>query len=219
MDGTYHASLDTGHYTLQLSKPDFTTTYITVTVLGGLSRPNQNGIISPVLQHDGMIRVVLQWGETPRDLDSHMSGPIAGSGGRFHVFFGQKGSPGQLPFTSLDVDDTTSYGPETVTVEQQAMGVYRYLVHDFTNGAVVQGSYALANSGAHVKVYRGESLFKTYHVPAGEGTLWTVFELSGSEINLLNTIAYTSDPHGASRTNQSAITDGELFTDLPAKVH
>jgi hypothetical protein len=68
-------------------------------------------------------------------------------------------------------------------------GTYRYSVHDYTNRGS-DSSTALANSGAQVHVYRGASLVQTFNVPSGGGTLWTVFELSGSAITPINTMSY-----------------------------
>lgn len=64
--------------------------------------------ISPVMENLDGLRVVLTWGKTPEDLDSHMIFP--GN----NIFFGnQKGTDAEL-----DVDDTDSYGPETITLQK-----------------------------------------------------------------------------------------------------
>ncbi|HXX81993.1 MAG TPA: hypothetical protein VEI46_10625, partial [Thermodesulfovibrionales bacterium] len=89
----------------------------------------------------------------------------------------------------LDHDDTDSFGPETTTIVQQFSGVYRFYVHDFTNGGNTS-STALSNSGAQVKVYQGNTLVATFNVPTNQmGTVWTVFELNGSTITPINTIS------------------------------
>ena len=54
---------------------------------------------------DDEYRVILTWGSSPSDLDSHLEGP------GYHVFYSNKTGKN----AELDVDDTTSYGPETVT--------------------------------------------------------------------------------------------------------
>lgn len=143
--------------------------------------------LSPVMQGlDGM-RVVLSWGATPTDLDSH----LVYSGN--HIFFMHRNGDD----ANLDVDDTTSYGPETVTIERKRFGTsYVYAVHDYSD---IERPYtdALSNSEAKVFVYVGESLVRTYEVPRHKaGNLWTVFRLSGEgEFEDINTV-------GAARVNQ-----------------
>jgi len=81
----------------------------------------------------GDITIVLTWGAQPTDLDSHLSGPSGAT--RFHLYYA---STNPVPYASLDVDDTTSSGPETVTVSRDpstglfVAGDYRYWVHTFS---------------------------------------------------------------------------------------
>ncbi|WP_266156527.1 tetratricopeptide repeat protein [Dyella silvatica] len=144
--------------------------------------------LSPVMQSlDGM-RIVLTWGATPRDLDSHLVYP----GG--NIYFGKKVGAD----ANLDVDNTQSYGPETITVERKHSGqTYVYAVHDFTD-INRPASTALSNSQAKIHVYIGESLVRTYYVPTGkQGNLWTVFRITGEgefqDINTLSGVT-VSDP-------------------------
>jgi uncharacterized protein YfaP (DUF2135 family) len=125
--------------------------------------------ISPVMTNlDGM-RVVLNWGATPADLDSHLVYP--GN----HVYF----SAQQGEEANLDVDDTTSYGPETITIERKRDGQrYIYAVHDYTNRENMN-AMALSRSGAKVFVYVGQTLVRTYYVPSNrKGNLWQVFAVT-----------------------------------------
>ena len=116
-------------------------------------------------------RIVLTWGATPADLDSHLTGPRM-DGSRFHVYFSQKTAPGDA---ALDVDDVTSFGPETITMHFLRPGTYRYSVHDYTNRAASSSS-ALRNSGATVLLEVNGMCYR-YERPRGNGTLWTVFEI------------------------------------------
>ena len=124
--------------------------------------------ISPVMTTlDGM-RIVLNWGANPHDLDSHVVYP--GN----HVFFSQKNSAD----ANLDVDNTTGFGPETITLARKHVGErYVYAVHDYSDGGSPQTD-RLGKSGAKVFVYVGQTLVKTYYVPAGTGNLWTVFAVT-----------------------------------------
>lgn len=190
MGGNYSMldTLSSGQYTAEISHAGYITDYITVLILGGQLLGNQNGTISPE-PTPGEVRIVLSWGEFPRDLDSHLTGPLGdNSVERFHVYFAAKGSEISSPYTILDIDDTSSYGPETITIKSQFRGTYRYSVHDYSNRGAVN-SVALANSGAKVVIYQSGSEPRTFNVPAGVGTLWTVFELNGAVITPVNTLS------------------------------
>lgn len=198
-------NLQGGNYTAEVAGTGFVTTYFTVICVGGSDKPNQNYAITPIL-NPGETQIVLTWGASPSDLDSHLTGPRASGdtdydpsfeeAGRFHVYFYNKiYNYNSITYADLDVDDTTSYGPETVTIRNQVSGLYRYSVHDYTNrGANVDNpSYALAGSGATVKVYRESTLVATFYVPPSVGAnLWTVFELNGSTITPINTMTYVA---------------------------
>lgn len=125
--------------------------------------------ISPVMDSLDGLRVVLSWGATPRDLDSHIAYP------NNHIYFSAKQGRDAL----LDVDDTDSYGPETITLHKKAFGdAYVYAVHDYLN-RTSPNSTELGNSQAKVFVYIGQSLVRTYYVPKQPGNLWTVFRITG----------------------------------------
>lgn len=154
---------------------------------------NVDVALSSILGANEM-RVVLTWGEIPADLDAHLTGPDD-SGGRFHIYFSNQqycDSTGSL-VAELDHDVTTSYGPETVTSFSENAGTYRYSVHDYANRDSTY-SVDLENSGAIARVYRGDALVATFRVPSGDGTLWTVFEMSNGVITPVNTMSYESDP-------------------------
>jgi len=137
--------------------------------------------ISPVMANlDGM-RIVLNWGSDPRDLDSHLQFP------NNHVYFMQKNGADTL----LDVDAQNGYGPETITINRKHDGErYVYAVHDYINRMNIN-SDRLSNSGAKVFVYVGQTLIRTYYVPVNKkGNLWSVFEVSGTgEFQDINAIS------------------------------
>lgn len=140
----------------------------------------------PVLG-EGQTRVVLSWGENPRDLDSHMTGPD-GQGGSFHVYFANQGSDAGPPFVSLDTDDTQGFGPETITIWEQYPGTYCYSVHRFG------GTGELSSSGATVEVFQGDTRVRTFEVPDGTGDVWTVFRLTTDGITPIDRIEDVSPP-------------------------
>ena len=134
------------------------------------------------------IRIVLTWGETPFDLDSHLVGPGIDGKERFHTAFYQRTYYANGKYDSnsgkcvadLDYDDTTSYGPEVTTIHILTPGEYYFFVHDYSNGPSAT-STEMAHSGATVKVYRGSSAtpINTFNVdPSSSGTYWNVFKLT-----------------------------------------
>ncbi|MFX7612968.1 carboxypeptidase regulator, partial [Acinetobacter baumannii] len=63
----------------------------------------------------------------PDDIDSHMLAPDGS-----HVSYSAQGALLQHPFINLDVDDTTSYGPEVITLSKLMVGDYHYFVHNYS---------------------------------------------------------------------------------------
>ena len=211
--GYYTQNLYTGYYTAEVSGTGYNTGYFTVICIGGITTANQDATITPILS-PGETRIILTWGETPSDLDSHLTGPTPDDS-RFHIYYWQKTyAYSGITYADLDLDDVTSYGPETTTIYQQIPGVYRFSVHDYTNRGSSY-STALSNSGAQVRLYSGDNLVATFNVPANqEGTLWTVFEIDGDTIMPINTMSYESSP---SVVRQSSTPDAELMKNLPPK--
>ena len=127
----------------------------------------------------GQFRVILTWGQNPSDIDSHLTGPAADGTSRWHVYYSAK-QAGDM--CALDVDDTTSFGPETVTCPPTGNtttslrpGVYRYSVHHYA------GSANIGASGANVRLEFSNGQTYSFTPPAatyqGYGDVWTVFEV------------------------------------------
>lgn len=207
------SSLAAGNYTAEVYGTGYTTKYFTVVVIGGVTRGNQNATITPIVA-GGQYRIILTWGAAPSDVDSHLTGDPASGTVRFHTFYGATTGNG----TSLDVDDRSSYGPETITISAPNTGLYRYSVHDFSN-RLSTTSTGLSTSGAQVNVYYGSTLLKTYNVPNAAGTLWTVFTLQNGILTDVNTMTNQSDATLVSKLAAGSIppTDGYLMKNLPRK--
>jgi len=194
------ADIASGIYTLAVSHPDYLTDEQEVNIIG-----NETVSLTVALTTglaEGQTRIVLTWGETPRDLDSHLTGPDGG-GGTFHVYFGNRAPAGAG--ANLDVDDVTSFGPETVTIEEMHAGIYEYHILDWSNGSGSDPSVdrnhestAMGQSGARVVVYSGNSLLATFQVPTGFGVNWHVFNIDGATgaIIPMNTLGGGSGPIG-----------------------
>lgn len=133
---------------------------------------NQDISGSCLLFADGGTRafsVRLSWGQSPRDLDSWLLRPEGG-----HISFTSKGSLATEPFASLDVDDTSSFGPEVVTVLRPRVGTYRYFVNNYS------GDGTITDSPARVEL-TANGATQPFSPPAGESSStfnWTVFDIS-----------------------------------------
>ncbi len=176
-----------GYYTIEASKDGYSTYIHNETI-----KPGENDLaisMSPVIQTQGEYRIVLTWGEYPRDLDSHL---ICTGNDNYHVYFGNKNSDDGN--ASLDRDDVTSYGPETTTVKIGAGNSYIYAVHNFSNGGSrpgQSGAWNLANSGARVVVYADEGIIFDGNVPVNkEGTTWEVFRIENGRLVVKNSVSF-----------------------------
>jgi hypothetical protein len=175
-NGAYQfTDVTAGVYTLQVRKDGFITDHRTVICLGNVDTPNQNKVISPILA-EGETRIVLEWDEFPEDLDSHLTGPD-GAGGTFHCFFGDRDIViGNVTIVELDTDETTSFGPETITIKQQFGGTYKYHIHHFSGSGSIS-----TTSQARVSVLRGSGVAAVFNAPSGQsGNIWRIFDMDGS---------------------------------------
>lgn len=209
-------TLITGIYTCELILNNYVVSYATVYVLGGQIVGNQNSAISQTV-NSGVMRIVLEWGATPLDLDSHLTGPDPVNVDRFHVYYSSRNvfDANSDLVVNLDVDDTDSYGPETVTILQQLPGLYRYSVFDFSNRSSNPSS-TLATSEAKVTVYRDNALPLQFFVPNQPGTLWTVFTMENGAITPVNSMTYETTS-GNIKSVGNNLTDVHLMRNLPAK--
>ena len=196
-EGNFKVELPAGNYTVEATTEGFESTYFVVNVIGGETLYNQNGTATPILD-DGEIRIVLTWGERPMDLDSHLYGPLENEY-RYHIYYNEKGEYRDGEYVArLDVDDTTSYGPETTSVYIPNPGKYTFTVYDYSNRSSIS-SMELANSSATVMFYAGDgSRALTFNVPNREGNYWKVFSFEITEdgrvknFRVDNEMGYTS---------------------------
>ena len=189
-DGNYSFSLERGYYTLEFARDGFVSTFVNVASSNAIGACE--GVLSPTSTSEVTsteFRIVLTWGETPRDLDSHLVG-LDDANSVFHIAYYNKverDTDGNV-IASLDVDDVSSYGPETVTiVNARTDATYYYSVKDFTDRYDAT-STKMSESGANVKVYQGFVLVKEYNVPLNQaGTIWNVFKIeNGSVVDINN---------------------------------
>lgn len=188
--GNYSVDLPGGNYSMELNAEGYISAHTNLLSIGGKETGGQNATISLDAEVGDGYRVVLTWGESPRDLDSHITGPKDDEG-RFHVYYSRKNYKDESNEVSLDRDDISSYGPETVTVLKQIQdGTYTYSVHNFTGRSLTDNNkHDLSKSNAKVEVYQNQTLLATYNVPTDqEGNSWRVLEVKDGQIIPVNRI-------------------------------
>lgn len=206
--GTFRfANLSNGTYTLVVTRIGYLRVIQAAIVIGGTETGGQDVVLYPI-NAGSDVGIVLTWGVIPSDLDSHLTGPN-NLGGRFHVFYADRGALNSEPFGGLDVDDVSSFGPETTTITARRPGVYRFSVHDYSNRFSTTSS-TLGFSGATVILSVPGQATRTFRVPTFPGTLWTVFELSGDVVTPINQMSFMSSPSGIPVTSLGNGSMGEF---------
>jgi Carboxypeptidase regulatory-like domain len=118
------------------------------------------------------IKIKLTWGQSPLDVDSYLTLPTGEV-----ISYSNEGSLLAAPFANLDFDDTSSYGPEVVTIRRPMVGSYKYAVRNYS-GTNTPG---ITGSPAKVELTLGD-VTSIFAPPAGEptsgNTVWSVFNLT-----------------------------------------
>ena len=198
--GKYSVVLPAGNYCVQIidertlsdEKDRYLTNSFDIKTIGNKTIDSQDGNVSTAISAQ-QVRIVLKWGEYPSDLDSHLLGPTS-DGSKFHTYFSNKKYyEDEIKIADLDLDDTSSYGPETTTIYNPIGGKYQFYVHDYSN-RIIDDSSELSKSGAIVQVYIGASNKPayTFNVPKEKGTVWKVFEYDSvtKKIKPINEMSY-----------------------------
>lgn len=204
-NGKYSLNTNIGNYTVELSCNGFIKTYMNVVITK--NNRTQNGTMPPEADND-QYRAVLTWGSSPSDLDSHLVGPLS-SGGTYHVYFSSMNAyDNGVRVANLDLDDTSSYGPETTIFTTNVDGAYYFYVHRYSSSGNL-----LENSGAQVKLYKGSEHLATYNVPTrvvSDGRwYWNVFCVKDDRVIFKNSI--TSSPDITYANNRIATFNAAMF--------
>lgn len=129
------------------------------------------------------IKIILDWGKTPKDLDAHLI-----KGNSYHISFRDKKKSDDKTVW-LDRDDMDSFGPETITItELDKNSTYKYFVFNWTdrNGSK---SLALSKSGAKVRIYADNKFLQTFKISnSKQGVKWNVFNIEHGKIVSVNEI-------------------------------
>lgn len=179
-NGFFSMELDPGSWNLHLTKDGYMEVGDSFTLSSGQIDSDNVYIMSENLQ-TGQIRIVLSWGALPSDLDSHLEGTLD-HGGSFHVFFSNKRAYGSnnSDAIELDVDDTTGYGPETITINDLE-GVYDYSVVDFRSEGTMG---ALGEAKVTVFMPDGSSQVITINPSCING--WYVLHIDHGNVSVIN---------------------------------
>ncbi len=147
----------------------------------------------------GGVTMKLTWGARPGDLDSHLITPNGDI-----VYYQDTGSLTVAPFANLDVDDTSAFGPEVVTITRLMVGTYKYVVHNFSG----QTSTLISASGARVELSLPDRAVELFVPPtSGETTStnwWQPIELdvdASCNITVRRVAAFTTSRPAAPATS------------------
>ena len=193
-------------YTIVASKVGYDQNKLeNIQIILGTNNLDNNISLNPIVSFTEEYRIVLEWGENPRDLDSHLWTPSIG-GTSYHIYYITENSYNDLnspPYADLDVDDTSSYGPETTTIASLQPGIYTYAIYHYG------GSGTITTSEATVRVYDSIGLLQSFSVPAvysEDNWWWTVFTIDGStgQITTINTID-NSSPYSSFSLSTSSV--------------
>lgn len=126
--------------------------------LGTTNIVNALLVLSPTVA-PGSWRVVLTWGSTPRDLDSHLL--FAKTDGMCETFYSNKQCVAGAASASLDQDRTQGYGPETLSVSGVSAlhGAAKHFVYIYS----ADGGF---RPDAVAKLYGPSGLYATLQGPS-----------------------------------------------------
>ncbi len=176
---------ENGVFPLKFEHPEYITTELEFEIMAGTIWANQFSI-SPVLPM-GTIRIVLDWGPKPKDLDLHLVKKES-----YHISYRKMKSASDNS-AWLDRDDLTGYGPETITVKDvDERAEYVCYVKDFSNQSD-KSSTELSESGANIKIYGEQNrLLEQIRLPGNMGGIfWKVFTIERGQIKVYSQILET----------------------------
>ena len=138
----------------------------------------------------GRVRIVLDWGSDPGDLDAHLV-----KDGQYHISY--RDTKQWEDKAGLDRDDQDGFGPETITINSLDLkGTYTFYVHDYTH-RTQEGFSDMARSAARVAVFGNDQLLHQVIIPKGAGRAWKVIEIRSGEPRIVSTMV--ADVPGGSR--------------------
>ncbi|MEM8010392.1 invasin domain 3-containing protein [Morganella morganii subsp. sibonii] len=133
-------------------------------------------------------RIILQWSEAPNDLDAHLLVPPVGGGARIHVYYPSGSKDPAGADASLDKDQQSPPGVETITIRKGHKGTYTYFVKRFSTGADTKLSTAkvLLFLNKDLVLKSGTSRMMSFDAPdvvVPAKAQWIVFDIIVDENN------------------------------------
>ncbi len=151
---------------------------------------------------DSDFKAELRWGENPQDIDSHLIAIRKSDGMKaFEVYYGHKTEKletGSITIDAgLDVDDMSSYGPETVTLSALPTSAYQeYDFYYFIKNYSGEYSHKLKESDATVSLLTIDGITKNYDVGTAAGVsaeYWNVFAIKNGQVVDRNTLTVSPE--------------------------
>lgn len=174
---------DDGKYQFSFKKDGYIPADMSFEIVAGMVYFNRFSVSK--LMDLGQIRIVLDWGNNPNDLDLHLE-----KVGQYHIAYHHK-KVADDGSARLDRDDVDGRGPETITItDLDDNATYNCYVHDYSNRNNPD-SKRLSKSKARISVYNNNQLEFVLDIPTNkeEGTRWDAFQLEKSVFKKLNRIA------------------------------
>jgi len=240
-DGNYSLSIPAGVYTITYEKPGFTDAQRSVVVVSGeITQIQSVPMITSTVGGNSFATMVLTWAENPADLDTFLTGPstqldstVSLNGARFKLSWDKPtfSTTGGMDGPSvenkedpcatttlvagIDVDDTTSYGPETTTLCQVETGTYSYYIHHFS------GISNISDSPAIVTVTTASGISTAFIAPVGASAVddvWHVFDLDNfGNLTPINTIGTGGSVSVTFVSSSLSSVDSNLLEAQPSK--
>lgn len=180
----------------------------TYQVLGTIAGYSDSVELMITVTADEQYRIILTWGETPLDLDSHLFGSL-GAGHTFHLSYANMSyTVTEVTYAQLEHDDTNGYGPETTNILLDGdVGTFRFNVHQYSQ------QHQLTESDATVVLYKGNQQLLHITVPQGQGyeRYWNVFQMVGGQVYVIDRLLQDGSPFTESSINAAIA----LIHDLP----
>ena len=174
-----------GYYHMVISKNGFMTTKSYLMLSLDREVVSSKQIAIPEEKDEPGIKIVLEWGSFPEDLDAHILSS------KEHAYFGSEESDSLY----LDVESRRGFGPEAVSIlNVDEKETYRFFVYDYSNESNPE-SMELSYSYAHVTVYINNEYKGTYNITRGRpGFVWHVLNIvNGNEVVLVDNLSSDKD--------------------------
>jgi hypothetical protein len=161
-----------GIYTVEAVGPSGFADTVASFRMGPGASNTQLVLMSPTIR-TGELRVALAWKNAQRDLDLHLSGPLAASGGRYQVYV--EDTPHPVNGDPVAQVEWAEGRWETLGVYTLRAGAYRFSAFDVDN-QLRTGDTSLSQSGANLTLWNENGVWMEQLWPGRTGTLWRGLE-------------------------------------------